>query len=90
MDAVPGDRGRRSCPARVPCGVRSGVRLAAPPPRRVGPRRTPVSQAAARQTQTTTGMGVQVNSAGQECIADAIWDADTLVKGSVTTYGVHA
>jgi hypothetical protein len=33
-------------------------------------------------TQTTTGMGVQVNADGQKCIADAIWDADTIEPGT--------
>lgn len=31
--------------------------------------------------QTTTGMGVQVNADGQKCIADAIWEADTIEPG---------
>ena len=33
------------------------------------------------KTQTTTGMGVQVNADGQKCIADAIWEADTIDPG---------
>lgn len=32
--------------------------------------------------QTTTGMGVYVNSDGQKCIADAIWEADTIDPGT--------
>lgn len=32
--------------------------------------------------QTTTGMGVYVNSDGQKCIGDAIWEADTIDPGT--------
>lgn len=33
------------------------------------------------ESQTTTGMGVSVNADGQKCIADAIWEADTIDPG---------
>ncbi|MEP6630724.1 MAG: hypothetical protein ABJA89_09645 [Lapillicoccus sp.] len=33
-------------------------------------------------SQTTSGMGVYPNAAGQQCIADAIWDADTIDPGT--------
>jgi hypothetical protein len=33
-------------------------------------------------SQTTKGMGVWVNGDGQKCIADAIWDADTIYPGT--------
>ena len=32
-------------------------------------------------TQTTTGMGKYPNSDGHKCIADAIWEADTILPG---------
>jgi hypothetical protein len=32
-------------------------------------------------SQTTEGMGVWVDADGQKCIADAIWDADTILPG---------
>jgi lysophospholipase L1-like esterase len=32
-------------------------------------------------SQTTEGMGVWVDADGQQCIADAIWDADTILPG---------
>jgi hypothetical protein len=32
-------------------------------------------------TQTTTSMGKYPNADGQQCIADAIWDADTVLPG---------
>lgn len=32
-------------------------------------------------SQTTQGMGKWVNADGQKCIADAIWDADTILPG---------
>ncbi len=32
-------------------------------------------------SQTTVGMGVWVDADGQQCIADAIWDADTILPG---------
>jgi hypothetical protein len=32
-------------------------------------------------SQTTEGMGKWVNADGQKCIADAIWDADTILPG---------
>jgi hypothetical protein len=34
------------------------------------------------KSQTTKGMGVWVNSDGQKCIDDAIWDADTIDPGT--------
>lgn len=34
-----------------------------------------------RVSQTTEGMGVWVDADGQQCIADAIWDADTILPG---------
>ena len=34
------------------------------------------------KTQTTSGMGVWVNADGQQCIADAIWEADTIDPGT--------
>jgi hypothetical protein len=33
-------------------------------------------------SQTTSGMGVYVNSDGMKCIDDAIWDADTIEPGT--------
>lgn len=33
------------------------------------------------KTQTTVGMGVRVNDGGQKCIADTIWEADTIEPG---------
>jgi len=33
------------------------------------------------KSQTTEGMGVSVNEDGQKCIADAIWEADTIDPG---------
>jgi hypothetical protein len=33
------------------------------------------------KSQTTTGMGVWVNADGHKCIADAIWEADTIEPG---------
>jgi hypothetical protein len=35
-----------------------------------------------RVSQTTEGMGVWVDADGQQCIADAIWDADTILPGT--------
>jgi hypothetical protein len=34
-----------------------------------------------RVSQSTEGMGVWVDKDGQQCIADAIWDADTILPG---------
>jgi hypothetical protein len=35
-----------------------------------------------RVSQTTKGMGVWVNADGHQCIADAIWEADTIYPGT--------
>jgi hypothetical protein len=35
-----------------------------------------------RVSQKTVGMGVWVNGDGQQCIADAIWEADTIYPGT--------
>ncbi len=35
-----------------------------------------------KKSQTTTGMGVWVNSDGMKCIGDAIWEADTIDPGT--------
>ena len=37
--------------------------------------------AVVNKSQTTEGMGVRVNDSGQKCIADAIWEADTIEPG---------
>jgi hypothetical protein len=35
-----------------------------------------------RKSQTTKGMGVYPNADGHKCIADVIWEADTIHPGT--------